>query len=236
MLITIAIPEGATCLLKEGHEVDFATPFLKTGKDIEFTIPLAQKLGVPASKIFRYMKKLVGDTVAKEDVVASKKTILSEFHVKSEQDGIIKEINHYEGTVILLGKSTEQNTIPCFFKGTVESVKKNEISLKVTTAKDFELKKPEVSFGGEWCVFKIENEEEFEELTNKIIFAETFTSYLLAKTEALGAIGYVSLDRLEGTLMPKAQLKNIDDAKKVATVNLPYCLIDSGCSKMYLYK
>lgn len=234
MTITIALPQGARCLLKDGQEVDFGSPFLATGKKLEFSIPLAKRLGVQSAKIFRYMKKLVGDTVAKDEVIATKKTLLSEMHVKSDKDGVIKEINHYEGVVIVIGEGEETETVPAFFKGRVESVKKHEIVLKIGHAKEFPLKKPAESFGGEWLAVESGNKE--SEFKNKVVFAPALSNYLLAKSEALGAIGYVCLEKLPQTSLPTAQLKNIDDMKKITDAELPYCLVDSVSSTMYLYK
>lgn len=232
MLVTIPIPEGVKCLLKPGQEVNFGTPFLKTGKDVATTIPLSKKLGVPSSKIFRYMKKLVGDSIQKGEIIASKKTLLSEMHIKSENEGVIKEINHYEGSIIIVEKSEEQDAVRAFFKGVVEHVRKNEFDINLSGAKDFDLKKPEISFGGHFVVLE---SDKIAEMQDTVIFAESMTTYVLAKSEAMGAVGYVTLTKID-TNLPAAQLKNIDDAKKIASLSFPYCLIDSVSSKLYLYK
>ena len=234
MLVTVPIAEGSTCLLKAGQEVDFDTPFLKTGKEVETIIPLSKKLGVPSSKIFRYMKKLVGDTVTKDEVLASKKTLFSETHIKSESEGVLKEINHYEGSVVIMGKSDEDHVIKAFFKGQVESVKKIEITLKLGTGTAFALKKPDASFGGKWLAQE-DTEKIAQDLVRTILFAETLNSYFVAKTEAMGAVGYVTLTKVE-TSLPTAQLKHIEDVKKVVSPDFAYCFVDSISSKMYLYK
>lgn len=232
MLVTIPIPEDAKCLLKPGQDIEFGHPYLKIGKDVATTIPLSQKLGVPSSKIFRYMKKLVGDPIQKGEIIASKKTLLSEMHIKSEQEGVIKEINHYEGSIVVVEKSDEQDTVRAFFKGTVEHVKKNEFDINLSGAKDFDLKKPERSFGGHFVVLE---SDKIAEMQDTVVFAESMTTYVLAKSEAMGAVGYVTLAKVD-TNLPTAQLKNIEDAKKIASATFTYCLIDSSSSKLYLYK
>jgi len=232
MLVTIPIPEGTKCLLKPGEDVELGHPYLKTGKDVTTTIPLSQKLGVSSSKIFRYMKKLVGDPIEKGEIIATKKTLLSEVHIKSENTGIIKEINHYEGTIVIVEKGEEHDIIGAFFKGTVEHVRKNEIDINLNGAKEFEVKKPLVSFGGHFILLE---SDKIAEMQDTVIFAESMTTYVLAKSEAMGANGYVTLTKVD-TSLPSAQLKNIDDAKKIASLTFPYCLIDSASSKLYLYK
>ena len=182
------------------------------------------------------MKKLVGDNVAKDDILASKKTMLSEMHIKSDQEGIIKEINHYEGYVVIVGKGEKDTVLNAFFKGKVEEVKKNMVGIKVQSLKEFPVKKPDVSFGGEWMKLSPANQDTASNLENKVIYAESISSYLLAKTDALGAAGYISLTKIEGTDLPTAQLKHIEDAKRIAELDFPYCVVDSSCSKMFLYK
>ncbi len=66
MQISISYPSSFKCLLKQGQNVDFNTPYLEKKISVDVSIPIAKKLGVNPTHIFRYLKKLVGEKLTKE--------------------------------------------------------------------------------------------------------------------------------------------------------------------------
>jgi len=53
----------------------------------------------------------------------------------------------------------------------------------------------------------------------------------------LGGIGFITLTRLpEQSSKPQAQIKIIEDFKKVLTLKYPYCLVNKKDSKIYFYQ
>ena len=52
MLITIPLSISDHCLLKEGQDVDFDTPFLQKKVEQEINISIAKNLSVPPEKFF----------------------------------------------------------------------------------------------------------------------------------------------------------------------------------------
>ncbi len=79
MNLSFSLPQNSTCLLKVGQKVDFETPFFAGRKSEDVTILIAEKMGIPPAKIFTYLKKFVGDTVKKGDILAAKKGLLTVF-------------------------------------------------------------------------------------------------------------------------------------------------------------
>ncbi len=236
MVISIEIPEEVKCLLKSGQMVNFDTPFLERKTQIEKDIFLAKEMGIEPDKIFHYLKKFVGENITKGETLAIKKDLLSTRKVTCDYDGVIKEIDHTEGKVILASYSNEKKTLPAFFKGEVLEVKKNSFSLKVTDGLEVEIKKTDNDFGGEVFYLK-DNLLTPAKIGNKILLAQEISSYLQAKAETLGATGFVTLTKLKDhSDLPQAQIKEISDFKKIVEAKYSYCLIIKKNSRIYFYR
>lgn len=238
MNLIVTIPDNLKCLLKPGQIVDFDTPFLENNLLSEVTIQVAKKLHIPPDKIFNYLKKFVGDPIEKNEVIADKKGLIINYSVISDSKGIIKEINHQTGEIIISTYGKESSQINAYFKGEVVEVEKKQLKLKAQDIHEFSLKQTTSDFGGETLYLKDSSIPIFAtQSLNKIMVSETITSYLLVKAEALGINGFVSLKNPpQDSSKVKAQIKNIDDFKKIFHLNLPYCLINKQYSKIYFYK
>lgn len=140
MIIHLTIPDNTQCLLKIGQNIDPGTPFYKTKVTGDSVISISQKLHVPPAKIFKFLSKFVGDEVKKGEVLARKKGLFAENKIKVEDDGIIKEINHNDGTLIITIKKNEK-IVKTYFSGEVVDIKKNHLNLKVKDGKGYILKK-----------------------------------------------------------------------------------------------
>ncbi len=236
MVISIEIPDGVKCLLKSEQMVDFGNPFLERKTRIEKDIFLAKEMGIEPDKIFHYLKKFVGENITKGEILATKKDFFSTHKVICDYDGVIKEIDHSEGKVILVSYSDEKKTLPAFFKGEVLEVKKNSLSLKVQDGLEVEIKKTDEDFGGEVFYFK-DNLLTSAKIGGKILLASEISSYLQAKAETLGTVGFVTLIKLKDSpSLPQAQIKEINDFKKIIEAKYSYCLITKKSCRIYFYR
>ncbi len=241
MTIKFSIPlaESQQLLIKSGQKVDFKTPLLKKAYQNEVKIPLAQILEIPSDKIFIHLIKLVGEEIKKGEVIAKKKIFLAEKKYVSSYDGVIKEINHEEGYLLIAVSSKKQETVNCYFKGELTEVKKNEVTLKVDNAKVFDLKEVSADFGGETLLIQPKDIINLEQqnIANKVVFVEQIQSYNQVKMEVMGARGFVTLHELvEKTSLPHSQVKNVSDWKATYNLTYAYCLINKKGSTIYLYK
>lgn len=238
MFISIPISVFDRCLLKEGLLVDFDTPFLFEKKvEEEINISVAKNLDVPPQKIFHYLKKFVGESIEKNETIAINKGIFATKKIVSKYSGLIKEINHSDGSITILNKTEVENTINSFFKGKIDKIKKNEVSIEVNKGEQLPAKNVSHNFGGK--TFYSDNNSNFlsENVFNSIIVCENITSYLKAKAEALGCQGFLSLSKLtEDSGIPYAQFKNINDYKKIIKLKFPYCTIVNTSSIIYFYQ
>lgn len=238
MNISVTIPSEVKCLINPGQNVDFTTPFLENKFVSEITIPVAKKLNIPSDKIFNFLKKFVGDTVEKGDVLAEKKGLITNSKVLSGTKGVLKEINHNTGDLIISSLTSKSGFISSFFKGEATEIVDHQLKLKVKDSHEFNLKQSNSEFGGEAFYLKDTSKPIFApQMLNKIMICETITPYLLIKTEALGIKGFITLKSIsQDSNLAKAQIKNIDDFNKIFHLNLPYCLINNHYSKIYFYR
>lgn len=238
MQISLPIDENAELLVKTGQQVDFKTPFLKKRSESEIVINIATKLNIHPSKIFQYLNKLVGEKIEKEEVIALNKGLWKTQTVVSEYKGIIKEINHHEGTLIIKSLQGESNTTFSPIKGEIASFKKNEVVYKVGEGKEYLIKKIDVTVGSPVVYMNKQNFHDFSslDLQDKILVIEHLSSYTQTKIEALGVKTFVTLVKPpETTSLPFAQLKQIEDFKKIQELKYPYCFINSSCSTIIFY-
>lgn len=237
MLITVPLTITDHCLLKEGQDVDFETPFLKKKTEAEVNISIAKNLNVSPQKIFHYLKKFVGETIEKDETLAVNKGIFSTKKIISKYSGLIKEINHSDGTITILSREETENTVNSFFKGKVNKIKKNEISIKVDKGEQFPGKNIIQNFGGKAFYANEVLDFNSENIYNSIIVCENMTSYYRSKAEALGCRGFLSLSKLtEDSGTPYAQLKNINDYKKIIKTKFTYCTILNSSGMIYFYQ
>lgn len=237
MLITIPISTTDKCLFKEDQAVDFETPFLQKKIEEEINIPIAKNLNVAPQKIFHYLKKFVGENIEKDQIIAINKGLFTSKKIFSKYTGLIKNINHSDGSITISSKTEIENTINSYFKGKVNKIKKNELLIEVGKGEQFPGKNIEFNFGGPVYYLKTNSDFQSENVFDHVIVCENISSYYKTKAEALGCRGFLSLNKLQDeTNVPLAQIKNIDDYKKILKLELSYCTIINPSSTIYFYQ
>src|SRR5438067_2085971 len=114
--ISISIPHtGGALLVKEGQKVDFKTPLLETPVSTTISINIASHLGIAPSQIFLSIKKVVGENIQKGELLAQKKTLLSKKTFTSPYEGVLKEINHEDGTIVIEISEEDNSVVHCYF-------------------------------------------------------------------------------------------------------------------------
>jgi glycine cleavage system H lipoate-binding protein len=239
MVITINIPEGGRCLLKENQKVDFGVPYLEGKSESKIEIQVAKKLDIEPAKIFHYLKKLVGEKIKKGETLALNKSLFSTSRVKSEYDGTIQEINHNDGVVVITTEVGDDKTFDAFFKGKVKKIDKDEIKIEVASAEEFKISNSTASFGGGTFYLKdTSSDMTSSNISANVVLAKSVSPFTQIKAEALGTAGFVTLNKIEERIdeVQYAQLKNIADVEKIYKLNYPYCLIDKKNSRIVFYK
>lgn len=238
MVITIEVPDGAKCLLKENQNINIGDSFYEQKTESLKTVAVAKKLNIDAGHIFHYLKKLVGEEIKKGDVLAEKKSLFTHAVVVSDVDGIIKEINHNLGEIILAASGHDKKIKKSYFTGYIKKIDNNKIKLEVKRGEEFPLKLASGNFGGPSLIIKKGLSDDIEgEVEGKVVIARELSPFLQTKAEALGVKGLITLNKLEEEPdVEVAQIKNIADAEKIQKLSFPYCTVNKKNSKMILYE
>lgn len=232
MILEIPIDPEKKIGIKVGEKVDFSTPLYKSKEKSEERIAVAELLSIHPKKIFHHLKKNVGDTVILGDVLAEKKSLFSDKRVTSHIEGIITEIDHIEG-IILIETQKETFSAKCWFAGYVEEVSKKLVKIKIGKNQVFEAKYVERDFGG-MIWFLSEQGDSTPEYPVGIV--ERATEYSVAKLEALGGQGLITTYKFEGaTTLPKAEFKLKDSYKETVSKQFSYCFAQAHHSTIILY-
>lgn len=241
ILISSFLFNNGRFLVKENDVVDFDTPLIEIKKIRNYSINISKILNVKKNKIFNYLKKFVGEKVNKGEIIAEKKSFFDNKKIKSEISGIITNINHETGEIIIDSVESENSTIiKSFFKGTIFKINKNKLELKVKKLKAFPVKKSNSDFGAEIIYF--DNDLNFfnlkeEIIKNKIFCVKSLPNLTQIKLEALGAEGFVTLTKLETEpTINYAQIKNINDFENIIRLKFPYCLNLKINDTIYFYE
>lgn len=238
--ITFHVKSHSSLLIKAGDVVDFDTPLTKKTVSRQDTIALSDHLGIAPHQIFMHLQKVVGEPVKKNETLAEKKTMFGMKRFISEYEGVIKEINHTEGTVVVETYAESAEITYCHFKGTVESVQDGLITLRVDKKEAYPLKESHSHFGGKTLI--VDDATPFSTLTyddvaGRVIIAKTVSTVDKVRLEVLDEAGTVTLNEIaEKPLSNTARLKNVTDWEAVRQSALPYCIVDIKDNTMYLYE
>lgn len=238
MILTIPLPERGKPLIKVGQRVDFNTPLFEEKIQKEVKVYISQKIGVSPKKIFQHLKKLVGDTIQAGDLLAEHKSFISRRHYKSEYTGILKEINHVDGSILIEVSGDDRTMRKAFFSGEVAKVEEGSLQIKVTSANEYEIKNAKDTYGGKTLYVRKESDSLDEEsVVGNVVIANSLSEYHQTKVEALGAAGFATLHVLnEITGIPTVLFKQIKDFEDAVKHHLPYCFIDGRTSKIVFYQ
>lgn len=238
MILTIPLPERGKPLIKVGQRIDFNTSLFEEKIHKEVKVYISQKIGVSPKKIFHHLKKLVGDTIQTGDLLAENKSFMAGSRYMSEHTGILKEINHIDGSILIEVSSTDRAVRKAFFTGEAVKIEDGSVQIKVASANEYEIKNAKDTYGGQALYVKNENDSYDEEsVLGHVVVANTISGYHQTKMEALGAAGFATLHVLnEITSTPAVLFKQIKDFESAVKHHLPYCFIDGKTSKIVFYE
>ena len=232
MILEVPIDPERKLAIKIGDKVDFDTPIYTNKEKSEERIEVAELLAIHPKKIFHHLRKNVGDTVSTGDLLAEKKSFFSDKKITSHIEGIITEIDHVEGIVLI--ETQKETTIEyCWFAGHVVEVAKKQIHIKIGKHETFEAKYVEKDFGG--MLWLLTNPAQTSP-QYPVGITEHATEYEVAKLEALGGRGLITSYKYEGGIsIPKAELKLKDSYKEIASKDFSYCFAQVHHSTIILY-
>ncbi len=238
MTISFDISVPGKLLLTAGQTVDFDTPLARTvTKDI-IRLQIALELGISNDKIFMHVSKIVGDTVEANEILATKKSTFGSKQISSPKSGIITQIDHETGSILIETSSENSGVTNCFFVGEVKEVKKSEVTLVVKSFDQYKLKDVVGDFGGE-IIYRDElhlADLTEDDLSNSVILTESIKPSEAVRLDVLGANGIVTREDIkEKEGVNSAEVEDKSSWKSISTTKHTHCIVDKKNATMYLY-
>lgn len=204
--ITVHIPEGSEVNVASGDTITAGSPVAVLTKSSEvITFNLAEILGVSPQKISKYLKRKLGETLGKDEVIAEKKNFMSSVVVKSPQEGVIGEIDLSTGNLIYVLKKEEKKKILSHFPGRVKHITKDKVEIESDT-REYELTASSgKKVSGPLYLIKGENIGVLEiggDIDGTIVLLHGTTEAAVAKMDAIGVKGLISSVVIENVTIP----------------------------------
>lgn len=192
--ITILLPSDSVPTVHVGDTLTFDTEIAHTTKKpiISQTIKVAQSLNFKPEKIFKHLKKNIGDKVHKGDIIATKDAVFATKKFIADSEGILTSVNHHSGEIIIEHTTDEEekSVMLALLEGTVGSIEKDKILIKTSKTLTVPLmSEPRDRFGGAVVITDKTNAMQLSmpQVNGKVILALEVSDYILSKFEALGA-------------------------------------------------
>lgn len=238
MTITFSISTPGSLHIKAGQSVDFDTPLIKSETTESFRVNVSEELGIPNEKIFMYTSKIVGDVVVANEIIAERKTTFGTKKIASPKAGIIKQIDHETGTLVVEAVSEKSNTVLAHFKGTVKELKGMMVTLEVSSSENYSLKDVVADFGGEILYREKQRLTDLSEdnLQNKVVITESIRPAEAVRLDVLGIRGLISKEDIkEKEGVNSAELEDKTLWEDLIKTSHTHCIVDKKNCKLYLY-
>lgn len=237
MKVSVKIPDSGKLLIETGQSVDFSTPLFKSKKTNLIAIPLANILDFSPENISDHLKKTVGESVVVDELLAENKKFLSSKKYFSQIDGLIKDVNHETGEVVIEKQYEKEFETKCFFKGEVVSINDGFIEIKVQKGEEIEIEKSLDYMGGEVFYHETGLQIREDDVYEKFIFTNSLDKIDYPKAEVLGAKGVIrnnstgqSNQLIEIIINPEKKFKVLKEN------NYPYFIVSPKGNTLFFYK
>jgi len=237
MKVPVKIPQNVEMLIEAGQRVDFTTPLLKSSGKKTIEIPIAEIMRFSPDKIFLKLTKTIGDRIQQGDLLAEDKGMFGSKRYFSQIDGILKEINHMAGALLIEQDGGEADVKHCFFTGEVEAIYDGYLDLKVKNAHKVETQDPVEYIGAE--VFYSPQEGALyveEDINGKCIVTSELNPMDHSKIEALGARGVISVRKFPSMTLTQIILHKPEDFEIILSKRYPFVIVGPEENTLYFYE
>lgn len=205
--VAISLNAGTKLLVEEGDEINKHTAIYKAGDEGEVkAIPLSGILKVDASQIHKYLKRQLGDIVKQGELLAVKRSLLTQTIIKSPISGKIKEIDLKKGLLLMttdFDKKIKKVHIP--ISGKVKQIKKDSIEIDVSGVRITGRQGSGDDQFGNLCIISASRHSVLDfgdEVADCVVFIEEAPLEAITKMDVLGALGVISTKIMEETGFP----------------------------------
>lgn len=220
--ITILLPPDATPLVQVGDVLRFETEIARVSQKptVSQTLPIADTLQFKPAKIFKHLKKSIGDKVYKGDVVAVRDAVFATKKYIADADGVLTSVNHHSGEIVIEQTSSEEtkSVIRALVDGSVANIEKDKIVCKVKQVLTVDLlDATKERVGGKVVVTDDTSVMQLSlpQIQGNIVVSADVSEYVTAKLEALGVSYIVVSQKPE---IPSSQLLALREPKDMQSI------------------
>lgn len=220
--ISIALSADWIMKVHTGDKITFDTVIADSSQSppASHTVPLSNILKFKPEKIFKHLKKNIGDKIYKGDVLAIHDGIFSTKKYIADLDGLLTGVNHLTGEVTLEQASSDTHSAPILSlaEGTVGTIHNGVMQCKVGKVLTIELKEVvEKRFGGRTIVTDNAHATTLTlpQVQGSVIIAPDFSEYVLSKLSALGATHIITPKDISTSTTIDCVLNNPDDIQTI---------------------
>lgn len=228
-----------------GDMLEIDSQIALTGTEDKLTthvIPVAKSLDFPPDKIFKHLKKSIGQKVAKGDVIAEKDGMFSTRKFVSEFAGTIISVDHHKGEITIEEHTNQegQTHIHSLVKGKVAKVDDDSINVKTGATKNVSLQETVPQRFGAKVLITSSTQAillTLPEVKDSVIFVPEISDYIVAKLGALGVLYIVTKSDIVSapnvlTLADKSE----EEIKKLIEFAPKYVYAESGATELIFYQ
>lgn len=245
--IEITIDPTWRLLSSVGDRLDLTTTIAQTGQDIKpkvHQVPLAKQLGFAPDRIFKYLKKNIGQKIEVGDIMAEKDGIFSSKKFVSEYSGVLVAVDHHTGEISieenLQDESMGKQDIKSLVKGEVTKSDVGKITVKVEDKLEVELTKPLLTRLGTKVVLsdnKLAILLTQPDVENATIVVPDITDYIVSKLGALCARAIVTASSISSSdVVFVLSEKPVETISRIVEFGPKYVYAEPGATKLIFYK
>lgn len=241
MSVTINIPDNARTTKKKGDKISLGDTLFEIQSIDAVVVNIAEKLHIKPDQVFQHLQKVIGEAVQKGELLAKKKGVLTTKKVTSPDSGIIRQVSHETGELIIEKATNKKSTL---HKNTFQVVgvisDVNTKSVEIDVAGGQTIQAAIVTQDGAGALFYFSDEGLYftidsDSIQGKIVLIETLKPHIAAKCEALGCIGFIChTDADESIDLPTATISQ-DDYKKIVSAKKTHCIFSKSTKKILVY-
>lgn len=236
--ITINTPLHAKIVVSKGTPIGHNSTLYTISDTEDLVIPISNNLGIRPEEIFKFTTRVIGDKIARNDILAQKKGLLGTKKVLSPVEGILSSISHDNGEITISVEKSASEAFNSPVEGTVVSIDKNRGSLVVTIPAGTEIDAEIISdtAGGKISYIDMNNSSATAtQIKNKVIVVENLTPALASKFDALDGLAIVYLNGTHTSELKSAKVKNKAEFDKIATLKKENIVLLPTIKKIIVY-
>lgn len=196
-VVNIPLKANTRVKVEEGQKIEKGETIASNFDDEKIIeINLSEILKIKGRDIFKFLKKKPTESIARNEILAQRKSFVSTLLVRSPIGGVISHIDLTRGTVHIkpeMPSSTQKITSPV--AGVIRTIARDQIAIEIKGTKISGIGGRGAEISGELLNVAKMHSSIFElgiEVEDKIVLINQVTADVMAKLDTLGSRGIIT--------------------------------------------